>query len=76
MTTFTNLSNVSGKTKSTEFEHYLDLKHGQITPAYSSPVNFKSVDYLGRDFSGKDIFRVYDQSDKMYIYTGVKGEEF
>ena len=77
MTKFRNMSELTKKVNQpTIFTHFIDPITKQIDKSISTPNDFETVDYLGKDGFGCDFFRVVNSEGFMCFYIGKKGDEF
>ena len=60
----------------TIFTHFINPTTNQIDKSISTPNDFETVDYLGKDGFGCDFFRVVNSEGFMCFYIGKKGDEF
>ena len=77
MAKFRNMSEVTKKVNQpTIFTHFINPTTNQIDKSISTPNDFETVDYLGKDGFGCDFFRVVNSEGFMGFYIGKKGDEF
>ena len=77
MSKFRNMSELTKKvSQPTVFTHFINPTTKQIDKSISSPNDFETVDYLGKDGFGCDFFRVVNSEGFMCFYIGKKGDEF
>ena len=77
MAKFRNMSELTKKVNQpTIFTHFINPTTKQIDKSISSPNDFETVDYLGKDGFGCDFFRVVNSEGFMFFYIGKKGDEF
>ena len=77
MAKFRNMSELTKKVNQpTIFTHFINPTTKQIDKSISSPNDFETVDYLGKDGFGCDFFRVVNSEGFMCFYIGKKGDEF
>ena len=77
MTKFRNMSELTKKVNQpTIFTHFINPTTNQIDKSISTPNDFETVDYLGKDGFGCDFFRVVNSEGFMCFYIGKKGDEF
>ena len=77
MAKFRNMSEVTKKVNQpTIFTHFINPTTKQIDKSISTPNDFETVDYLGKDGFGCDFFRVVDSEGFTGFYIGIKGDEF
>ena len=77
MAKFRNMSELTKKvSQPTVFTHFINHTTKQIDKSISSPNDFETVDYLGKDGFGCDFFRVVNSEGFMFFYIGKKGDEF
>ena len=77
MVKFRNMSELTKKvSQPTVFTHVINSSTKQMDKSISTPNDFETVDYLGKDGFGHDFFRVVNSEGFMYFYIGKKGDEF
>lgn len=77
MAKFRNMSELTKKVNQpTIFTHFINPTTNQIDKSISTPNDFETVDYLGKDGFGCDFFRVVNSEGFMCFYIGKKGDEF
>ena len=77
MAKFRNMSELTKKVNQpTIFTHFINPTTNQIGKSVSTPNDFETIDYLGKDGFGCDFFRVVNSEGFMYFYIGKKGDEF
>lgn len=77
MAKFRNMSEVTKKVNQpTIFTHFINPTSKQIDKSISTPNDFETVDYLGKDGFGCDFFRVVNSEGFTGFYIGKKGDEF
>ena len=77
MAKFRNMSEITKKVNQpTIFTHFINPTTKQIDKSISTPSDFETVDYLGKDGFGCDFFRVVNSEGFMCFYIGIKGDEF
>ena len=77
MAKFRNMSELTKKVNQpTIFTHFINPTTNQIDKSISTPNDFETVDYLGKDGFGCDFFRVVNSEGFMGFYIGKKGDEF
>lgn len=77
MAKFRNMSEVTKKVNQpTVFTHFINPTSKQIDKSISTPNDFETVDYLGKDGFGCDFFRVVNSEGFTGFYIGKKGDEF
>ena len=77
MAKFRNMSELTKKVNQpTIFTHFINPTTKQIDKSISTPNDFETVDYLGKDGFGCDFFRVVNSEGFMCFYIGKKGDEF
>ena len=76
MTKFIDVSNDTKEVKKeTVFTEYLNTNSGW-NKATSTPKEFDSVKYLGNCNSDGDMFAANYRNGKIFIFKGIKGDEF
>ena len=77
MAKFRNMSELTKKVNQpTIFTHFINPTTKQMDKSISTPNDFETVDYLGKDGYGCDFFRVVNSEGFMCFYIGKKGDEF
>ena len=77
MAKFRNMSELTKKVNQpTIFTHFINPTTKQIDESISTPNDFETIDYLGKDGFGCDFFRVVNSEGFMCFYIGKKGDEF
>ena len=77
MAKFRNMSELTKKVNQpTVFTHFINPTIKQIDKSISTPNDFETVDYLGKDGFGCDFFRVVNSEGFTGFYIGKKGDEF
>lgn len=77
MAKFRNMSELTKKVNQpTIFTHFINPTTKQIDKSISTPNDFETVDYLGKDGFGCDFFRVVNSDGFTGFYIGKKGDEF
>ena len=77
MVKFRNMSEVTKKVNQpTVFTRVINSSLNQMDKSISTPNDFETVDYLGKDGFGCDFFRVVNSEGFMGFYIGKKGDEF
>ena len=77
MAKFRNMSELTKKvSQPTVFTHVVNSSTKQMDKSISTPNDFETVDYLGKDGYGCDFFRVVNSEGFIGFYIGKKGDEF
>ena len=77
MAKFRNMSEITKKVNQpTVFTHVINSSTKQMDKSISTPNDFETVDYLGKDGFGCDFFRVVNSEGFIGFYIGKKGDEF
>lgn len=77
MAKFRNMSELTKKvSQPTVFTHVINSSTKQMDKSISTPNDFETVDYLGKDGYGCDFFRVVNSEGFIGFYIGKKGDEF
>ena len=77
MAKFRNMSELTKKVNQpTVFTGVINSSSNQIGKSVSTPNDFETIDYLGKDGFGCDFFRVVNSEGFIGFYIGKKGDEF